>query len=133
MVQILIIEDDDIVRELEESILVDAGYNVTTTKNGNEGLESAISNKPDVVVTDIFMPEKEGLETIKELRKHFPDIKILAVSGGGQIAMEGVLKIAGVFGADIVLKKPFNPDILLEKVKELFKETETNLYSSMLS
>ena len=97
MVQILVIEDDDIVRELIKSILIDAGYDVTSANNGKEGLKSAISNKPDIVITDIFMPEKEGLETIKELRAHYPDIKILAVSGGGQITMENVLKIAGIF------------------------------------
>ncbi|MCK5296317.1 MAG: response regulator [Alphaproteobacteria bacterium] len=120
MVQILVIEDDDIVRELIKSILIDAGYDVTSANNGKEGLKSAISNKPDIVITDIFMPEKEGLETIKELRAHYPDIKILAVSGGGQITMENVLKIAGIFGADMVLKKPFETDVLLEKIKELF-------------
>jgi CheY-like chemotaxis protein len=114
---ILVIEDDPIARRTIQAILEDAGYSVTCTEDGRRGLAAFRKNRPDVVVTDIIMPDKEGIETIVELRSIWPDGRIIAISGGGRTGNTNFLKLAKSCGANAVLAKPFEPDALLALVR----------------
>jgi YesN/AraC family two-component response regulator len=80
--------------------------------------------KPDLVITDIIMPEKEGLETIFELRKKYPGIKIIAISGGGRISPDGYLPSAKLLGADMVFQKPLIPKEFIAAVSKLLNEAK---------
>ncbi|HLC15607.1 MAG TPA: response regulator [Thermodesulfovibrionia bacterium] len=103
MAKILIIEDEDHIRTLLGTMLEQEGYEVLTAQNGKEGIKVFHSNQIDLIITDIFMPEKEGLETITELKKEFPDVKIIAISGGGQKGNLSFLTIAKHIGANRTL------------------------------
>ena len=99
MPTILIIDDDEVITETTKIFLNRAGYDTLTASNGAEGLKLCRQHQIDVVITDIIMPEKEGLETIRELRKNFPNIKIIAISGGGRINAQDYLSLAAKLGA----------------------------------
>ncbi len=88
-------------------------------ENGNSGLEVFKKEKPDLVITDMLMPDKEGLETISDIRAINPKAKIIAMSGGGSTHNMSFLQLAQKIGADRVLKKPFKPTELLMTVKGL--------------
>ena len=105
MAQILVIEDDELHRSLLVSVLAGAGHAVTEAADGKRGLEAAKLNIPDLVVTDLVMPEKEGIETIMELRRQFPEIGIIAMSGAGHAST--YLELASKLGAQATLAKPF--------------------------
>ncbi len=96
------------------------GYEVVSAVNGREGIE-LMRNKSniDLVITDLFMPEKEGLETIRELKRDFSTIKILAISGGGRDKAQDFLMTAAILGADLTLGKPFVKQELLDAVHDL--------------
>jgi DNA-binding NtrC family response regulator len=116
---ILVIDDDDMIRDGIRDILVRAGYLVTGAANGEQGLEALASQPFDVVITDILMPEKEGVETIIEIRKALPDTPIIAMSGGGRVKNMYPLKIATKIGATKSLAKPFDAKDLLKLVQEV--------------
>jgi YesN/AraC family two-component response regulator len=118
MARILIIEDDTRVRETYCLILEQAGYEVVTATDGKEGMRVFREKSPDLVITDIIMPEKEGLEVIRELKRDFPEVKIIAISGGGYAQPEDYLKTAKLFGAMCTLTKPIEQEELLEAVQE---------------
>jgi CheY-like chemotaxis protein len=99
-----------------------AGYEVAEAPDGTQGIRLYRQQPCDLVITDIIMPEKEGLETIRELRRDFPDVKILAISGGGRIRPDEYLPLAKKFGAHRTLAKPFEQKELLEAVQELLEE-----------
>jgi CheY-like chemotaxis protein len=117
---ILVIEDEEDIRQMICDILEDDGYNTVQASNGNEGL-TILRKTPElsIIITDLLMPEKEGIETISELRKDFPWIKILAISGGGICIPESYLNLAKAMGADATLCKPFGRSELLSVVEEL--------------
>lgn len=117
--RILIIEDDDLVRRTVCAMLETAGYETATAENGRQGLEWMREHSVEVVITDIYMPEKEGLETIMELRRLHPAVKIMAISGGGDTGLLTVLGFAEKLGAERVLRKPFSRDELVGMVGEL--------------
>jgi YesN/AraC family two-component response regulator len=117
--QILLIEDDNCVRELLQQTLVKAGYDVIPASNGDEGLDLYRHNKPDLVITDIVMPQKEGLQMILELRRQDPKSKVIAMSGGGRYSNTDYLKLAKKFGARATLCKPFQREEILNAVKEV--------------
>jgi YesN/AraC family two-component response regulator len=123
--QILLIEDDNCVRELLQQTLVRAGYDVIPASDGDEGLDIFRHSKPDLVITDIVMPQKEGLQMILELRRHSPDAKVIAMSGGGRYSNTDYLKLARKFGAKATLSKPFLREEILNAVKEVLGEEET--------
>jgi CheY-like chemotaxis protein len=116
MTKILVIDDDAIVRETIIQILEDGGYEVVSAEDGKRGLASFRGEKPDLVITDIIMPEKEGIQTITEIRHDRPDAKVIAISGGGRIGNTDFLKIAQKLGASDVIAKPFDPDDFLNRV-----------------
>lgn len=115
--QVLVVDDEDMIRDIVKSVLSHAGYGVFDAANGREALEVLKERDFDLVITDILMPETEGIETIIEIRKANPHIKIVAVSGGGRANNLHPLEIAGKIGADITLSKPFEPDQLLAVVQ----------------
>jgi CheY-like chemotaxis protein len=99
-------------------VLEDGGYEVMEAANGKEALKAALAGRVDLVITDLVMPEQEGLETIRALRKDVAGIGIIAISGafGGRF-----LETARVLGAQAVLSKPFNGELLLAKVAEVLE------------
>ena len=124
MKRILIIDDEQIVLEVLRKILELEGYEVVTAANGDEGLE-LFSQKPfDLVITDMVMPEKDGLQTILDLRKETPDLAVIAMSGGGTISKERYLAVAGYLDGIITITKPFSLESITEAVAKLLSETD---------
>lgn len=120
MKSILVIDDDNDVRKCIRNILEQAGYSVLEAENGIVGMDIFRRDKADLVIVDLFMPEKEGIETIIELRKEFPDQKIIAISGGiPGYGPDNFLNIAQKLGADSSLDKPFNMAQLIDAVEKL--------------
>lgn len=124
MDRILIIEDDEYVQKMLRQTLERAGYEVATAGNGSTGLklyESKLSlSEPfDVVITDLIMPEMEGIETITKLRKSNPKVKVIAISGGGRNKPEDYLHLAVKLGAARTFTKPVDRSALLQAVSEL--------------
>ena len=106
MSKILVLDDEPSILLMIKKMLEKEGHEVDLALNGLLGMELFEKNKPDLVITDIIMPEKEGLETILELRKKHPELKIIAISGGGRIGPQGYLPSAKYLGADMVFQKP---------------------------
>lgn len=104
---IIIIDDDDQIREMLMEMLVREGYEVLPASNGKEGIRLYRERQTDLIITDIVMPEKDGLETIMELRKDFPEVKVIAMSGGGRNGPESYLQVAKRLGA--VRTRSLNP------------------------
>ncbi len=119
MARILVIEDDLQMGKLLCQILERAGYHTVLALNGELGLRLFRRKSVDIVITDIYMPEKDGLEVIRELRAQDHPAKIIAVSGGWNRGFFSPLKYAEVFGADETIKKPFEPEEILEVVAKL--------------
>jgi CheY-like chemotaxis protein len=121
--RILVIDDNADIRELLQIVLEQAGYEVALASHGGEGLERQRAAPCELVITDIFMPQQDGIETIDRLRKEYPDTKIIAMSGGGRVVTgnTGVdyLGTAREFGASRLLRKPFDIEALLEAVREV--------------
>jgi YesN/AraC family two-component response regulator len=105
-----------------KKMLEKAGYSVLDASNGAIGLKIFLNNTVDLVITDIVMPEREGLETIRDLKKNNPDIKIIAMSGGGSIGPTEYLSLAKRFGVERTLKKPFTMKEVLTTVGELISQ-----------
>jgi DNA-binding response OmpR family regulator len=117
--RILVIDDDDQMRTLLRQVMEWAGYEVMEAGDGREGMHKHRKQPADLVITDLIMPEQEGLETITSLKREYPGIKIIAISGGGRIGPEAYLPAAQELGADKVFSKPFDVRELAEAVKEL--------------
>lgn len=117
--RIMVIDDDDQMRVLLRQVMEWAGYEVVEAEDGREGMQIQRRQPADLVITDLIMPEQEGLETISLLRKEFPQTKIIAISGGGRIGPEAYLPAAQELGADRVFSKPFDVRELAGAVKEL--------------
>lgn len=122
MAKILLVDDNDEFREHSSQLLRRAGYIVTTAVNGNEALRLVQDNVFDLVITDLIMPEKEGIETIVKMRKKIPTLKIIAMSGGGLIAPEDYLVIARKLGVAQTLAKPFSGKELLAAVASVLAQ-----------
>lgn len=117
MPHILVIDDDETLRPMLGVALERKGYKVTLAEDGAVGVKSFLASAPDLVITDIIMPEKEGVETIMELREQHPDVKIIAMSGGGPRS-EIYLKMCSQLGVCNTLSKPFSLDTLITAVDE---------------
>lgn len=125
MSKILVIDDESHVREILQRILTGAGHDVATANNGTVALEMVEEGGFDVVITDLIMPEKEGIETIRELLALESRPKIIAMSGGGRVGPVDFLQAAESLGADASLAKPFDPERVLGVVDELLAEPPT--------
>ena len=116
MKSILVIDDEAFMLDFIRKILETVPYRVTVASTAAKGLEAYRADRPDLVVTDLIMPDKDGLETIKELMSFDPAARIVAVSGGGRTGFTNLLHAAAAFGARATVRKPFLPNILLEAV-----------------
>lgn len=113
---ILVVDDDPGVREVIRSMLESAGYEVMAAENGREALKILRSSHVDLILTDLVMPEQEGIETIKTLRREYPKLKVIAMSGafGGDY-----LRIASYLGAHATLPKPIQMPALLQLIGQM--------------
>jgi DNA-binding response OmpR family regulator len=119
MKHILIIDDDADLRTTLAKVLRDAGYRVSQAADGELGLAQFYSLEPDLVLTDLVMPVKEGIEVITEIRRTHPHAKIIAMSSGGQRGNTVYLQLAQKLGANRKLEKPFSMQDLLAAVHEV--------------
>jgi len=122
--RILVIDDDDIVRRFVCRALEISGFAVAEATNGFEAMTLFRQFRPDAVVTDLLMPERDGIETIIELRRHAPQLPILAISGGFNAVSSIYLRTAEELGANAVLSKPFTVEQLLAALKPLIKPAQ---------
>ena len=119
---VLLIEDEPEMRRVLARAL-GRRYIVVEAEDGEEGLEALRRHRPDLVVTDIIMPDKEGIETIREIQETAPGTKIIAISGGGSSGSQLFSDVARAFGADAVLMKPFALERLMAEVANLLRPT----------
>jgi DNA-binding response OmpR family regulator len=119
LAKLLIVDDDDDVRMMLKKMLEMDSHDVTIAENGIHALNCLRKRQPDVVILDIIMPEKEGFETIVEVRRDYPDLKIIAISGGGSIGATNYLKLAKTFGANLTIEKPVHMKELLAAIRQL--------------
>jgi DNA-binding NtrC family response regulator len=119
MARILVIDDDPGMRAMLEQVLKAAGYEVVSAANGKLGMELQRASPAHLVITDLFMPEKEGMETIMELRRDFPEVAVIAMSG--KHGAGSLLAATKRLGAALTLEKPFQSDELLAAVEQVLK------------
>jgi DNA-binding response OmpR family regulator len=124
LTSILVADDDAQVRAMLSKTLTRAGFQVLEAVDGNEAMRQFDRDPPDLAIIDIVMPEKEGIETILELRREHPDVKIIAISGGGRNNPEGYLSTARNLGAHRTFTKPVDREELLAAVSELVQNQE---------
>jgi DNA-binding response OmpR family regulator len=132
MAKILVLDDEPSILLMIKKMLEKAGYEVSVALNGKEGMKIFEKDRHDLVITDIIMPEKEGLETIFELRRLYPQVKIIAISGGGRISPDGYLPGAKLLGADMVFSKPLVQKDFLNAVATLLNESEGKTFTRQL-
>ena len=122
MLKIVVVDDEKIIRTLLNEILGKAGHEVFVTGTADEAFEIVKEKSPDILITDIFMPEKSGLELIMEVRKSFPTIKTIAISGDSISRAGGhrdCLKLASTLGCELILEKPFTRNEVIEAVEKV--------------
>jgi CheY-like chemotaxis protein len=116
---ILVIDDDPAMRDMIQRILVSANFDVVEAANGVAGLSLFRQHKPALVITDILMPDMDGIEALREMRRLDPQTRVIAISGGGRTKYKNFLEIAQEFGAGEVLAKPFRREQLLAAVSRM--------------
>lgn len=119
MNKILLIDDDNHFREMFAELLKRENFEVIETNDGRNALILYETHKPDLVITDIIMPDKEGIETILDLKRNHPNAKIIAISGGGRTNAMDNLRSARLLGADQTFEKPFDNKEILKSITEL--------------
>ncbi len=119
MAEILVVDDEETVRQTLRNILRAVGHTIIEAADGVEALEILAKQCPAIIITDILMPEKEGIETILEIRRGCRNIKIIAMSGGGRAHQMDFLSVAKQAGADCILPKPFSGQQLIAVIDEL--------------
>lgn len=124
MTRVLIVDDEPEVCELLHEHLTDAGYEIATAANGREGLQIMSAFRPEIVFTDIYMPEMDGIELITRIRSRFPDTKIVATSGGGRVVPHTYLNQARSLGATVSIRKPISLRQVLDLVKKIAGERD---------
>ncbi len=117
--QICVIDDDELVRQAVGAVLLANGYAVIEGKDGEAGLNALASDAPALIITDIMMPNRDGIETIREAKRKFPGTPILVMSGSAVTAEVDFLSLARKLGADGHIKKPFEQAALLQQVRAL--------------
>jgi CheY-like chemotaxis protein len=116
MATILVIDDELFMLDFVRKILESAQHKVLVATSADSGLEAYREHRPDLVITDLIMPEKDGLEAIQDLRRINPVARIIAISGGGRSGYTNALEAAKAFGAHATVRKPFSPKVLLAEV-----------------
>lgn len=123
---ILLIEDDNELREMLRTALLRKDYTVVEAANGKEALINFKPSVTDLVVTDLIMPEEDGLKVIMKIKELRPTIKVIAISGGGKAGPGSYLNIAKAMGANITFSKPFSVNDLIASVGKLLKIEQTS-------
>jgi CheY-like chemotaxis protein len=118
---ILIIDDDSHLRLFVRHSLERAGHQVQEASDGHKGIELYRKQPANLVLCDLVMPKKEGIETIRELRRLDPRVKLIAMSGSASLYSRDLLPVAEALGADRTLRKPFEVDALLSAVDDLLR------------
>lgn len=121
MAGILIVEDDNDLREMLKVSLLRRKYTVLEASNGKEALNRFKPSIVDLVITDIIMPDEDGLKVIMRLRELKPSMKIIAISGGGKAGPGNYLNMARALGADEIFPKPFSINLLMSKIDEILE------------
>jgi len=119
MARILVIDDQKEVLDLLRRYLTATGHEVRTADSARAGRKLFEQSPVDVVVTDIFMPDEDGLEMIMAMRRHHPEVKVIAISGGGALGNVDILQAAQRLGASAVFEKPFDLFQVANKIREL--------------
>ena len=119
MSKILIIDDDELVLDMMQASLQEEGYEVTVAVNGDEGIKRYREDPADVVITDVIMPEKEGISTLLELKLEFPGANVIVMSGGGRMSADGYLSTAKTLGANFTFQKPVEHEQLINAIETL--------------
>jgi len=126
MAVILVIDDEKGICDILQISLEMVGHNVEIALNGKDGLALALKRPFDMVITDIFMPEQDGFETILHIKKTAPQVKIIAISGGGYFDPNNALKMAERLGAHYAFNKPFDLPNMIEKINSLLIEKQVS-------
>ena len=121
MPRVLVVDDESEIRRLVRRVLEAEGLEVEEAPDGQEAVEACRRQPPDLMILDLIMPRKEGLETIREVKSDLPSLKIIAISGGGHGRPESYLNLARRLGAERALAKPFLPLQLVQLVNELLE------------
>ena len=117
MTRILVVDDNADMRGSLKALLQLLGHDVQTAEDGNRAIELQRRSGVALLITDIFMPGKEGIETIEVFRRDWPKVKIIAMSGGGSVAKSSYLAVASTVGADATLQKPFSLESLVDALR----------------
>jgi CheY-like chemotaxis protein len=121
MASVLVIDDDAAARRLFTEVLTREGHKVRSSADGQLGLQQFKEARPDVVVTDLIMPNREGIETIRAMRAFDPSVPIIAMSGNAGAKFMNFLKVAKLSGAVLTLEKPFTPEKLVAAVSQVLR------------
>lgn len=123
MATVLVIDDDPHIRRVLRKTIEREGHSVVEAEDGKVALRRFVGEPADLVITDIYMPEMDGFEFLMRIRETFPETKLVAMSGGGVIAADDVLKAASALGAVAVIQKPFGLDVV-QKILSTFAPQE---------
>ncbi|MDA0746422.1 MAG: response regulator [bacterium] len=118
MKRVLVIDDNEMMRQMIRDMLELEGYEVEEAENGRQGVMRFLQAPADLVITDILMPDEDGLEIVRKLRRDYPEVRIIVISGGLEGKID-YLSFAKEFGADRAIAKPFDSRTLLGAVREL--------------
>lgn len=121
---ILVVDDEDELREIVRRVLADAGHRVMTAEDGNSASRLISNEVFDLVITDVIMPERDGMQVITELRRKHPRVRVIAMSGGGHVPRAQYLKMARGLGAHAVLEKPFTASELTQAIATALSSSE---------
>jgi two-component system response regulator (stage 0 sporulation protein F) len=124
MAKILLVEDDELVRDMLSQVLTRASHEVITANNGEEAAEILKKIEPDMMVTDIIMPKKSGVTLIAEVKNKHPNMEIIAISGGGRLDPMGYLDLSESLGATVSFEKPIDNSALLMAIDLLLHSKE---------
>ncbi len=119
MSTIMVIDDDPSILTMIEEVLIDEKYMVVKAESGEKAIALLPDARVDLIITDILMPNIDGMEVISKVKGHYPNVKVIAMSGGGRIGPQSYLPLAELIGADSVLDKPFPIELLVSQVGEL--------------
>lgn len=126
MAGILIIDDDKELREMLKVSLLRRNYVIMEAENGKEAISHFKPSITDLVITDLIMPEEDGLKVVIKLKEIKPSIKIIAISGGGKAGPGSYLNLAKALGADAIFSKPFSVSDLVLKIRDLLDDEQLN-------
>lgn len=118
-IRVLVVDDNPDMRSFVKIVLERAGFEAQVAADGQRALELQREHPADVLITDIFMPERDGIELIQQFKSMFRQVKIIAMSGGGQVSRKDYLPVAADLGAEAVLQKPFSAETLLKTLQDL--------------